>query len=431
METQVKTQKKKIHYAWFVLFGMILIMTGTMGTVSSCMGVFTPSVAEDLQVPVAAVAVYFSVRTISMAVLQPVAAWAFKKFDVRITITFAVLCANGGMMFLSQLHTIWGWYVIAFINGIGLAFICYMMVPVILANWFVTHLSTAIGIATAFTGIGGAVFSPLCGVWIASYGFRMSYILVGGVGMVLSLIGSILLLRGYPTDKGLLPYGAEKLEKKGKPVENEDGLTVKEMLKVPQFFMIYLIVIFIFFGTAFMQDVTNMAVSKGFDIVHAATVSTIMMIGIVVGKIVLGIINDHIGTKTSIVTGAALGIVAFAFLVQGGSAPLFVFIGAFLFGCCVGSMSTTPPFAVRKAFGNKQYAKIYSYAATCGVLTSTIGHPVYAAVYDKFGNYNPVMVACAIALVLVIVLTFLSVDQCNARWDGTNKKYRPIKIDDK
>ena len=74
METQVKTQKKKIHYAWFVLFGMILIMTGTMGTVSSCMGVFTPSVAEDLQVPVAAVAVYFSVRTISMAVLQPVAA---------------------------------------------------------------------------------------------------------------------------------------------------------------------------------------------------------------------------------------------------------------------------------------------------------------------------------------------------------------------
>ena len=415
MENNIQTQKK-FHYAWMILAAMCGIMIGTMGTVSSCMGIFTPSVAADLNVPVTAVSIYFTIRTLTMAVFQPVAGIMFNKFDTRVLIGVAVVLSNGGMMLMSQFHHIWGWYICAVINGIGLAFICYLLVPIVLNNWFKTNLSLSIGIATACTGIGGAIFSPLCGQWIAAYGFRNTYLLIGGIGLVVSLI-CVLLLRSRPEDKGLRPLGAEKAEKMGDSAADTRGMTVKEMVKTPQFILIYVIVIGIYFAGAFMQDVTNMAVSKGFDIEHAATVSTAMMLGIIFGKIALGFLNDHIGTRTTLVVGAIFGIVSFAFLVQGGSSPIFVYAGGFLFGACCAAMSVNPAFAIKRAFGNREYAKIYSYAATAGVLTSSIGHPIYAAVYDITGSYNGVMVACIVGLVLVIILTFLSVEQCRRKWD--------------
>ncbi len=416
MENNVQTQKK-FHYAWIILVAMCGIMIGTMGTVSSCMGIFTPSVAEDLGVPVTAVALYFTIRTLTMAVFQPVAGILFNKIDIRLLIGISVLLSNGGMMLMSQFHHIWGWYICAVINGIGLAFICYLLIPIVLNNWFKTNLSLSIGLATACSGIGGAIFSPLCGQWIAAYGFRNTYLIVGGIGLVISMICALFLLRTKPEDKGLRPLGAEKVEKEGAPAIDTRGMTLKEMVKTPQFVLVYVIVIGIYFAGSFMQDVTNMAVSKGFDIEHASVVSTAMMLGIVFGKIVLGILNDHIGTKTTLVVGALFGIVSFAFLVQGGSSPVFVYVGGFLFGACCAAMSVNPAFAIKRAFGNKEYAKIYSYAATAGVLTSAVGHPIYAAVYDLTGSYNGVMVACIIALVIVIVLTYLSIDQCRRKWD--------------
>ena len=138
--------------------------------------------------------------------------------------------------------------------------------------------------------------------------------------------------------------GAEKAEKMGDSAADTRGMTVKEMVKTPQFILIYVIVIGIYFAGAFMQDVTNMAVSKGFDIEHAATVSTAMMLGIIFGKIALGLLNDHIGTRTTLVVGAIFGIVSFAFLVQGGSSPIFVYAGGFLFGACCAAMSVNPPY---------------------------------------------------------------------------------------
>ena len=134
-------------------------MHGTMGTVSSCMGIFTPSVAEDLGVPVTAVALYFTIRTLTMAVFQPVAGILFNKIDIRLLIGISVLLSNGGMMLMSQFHHIWGWYICAVINGIGLAFICYLLIPIVLNNWFKTNLSLSIGLATACSGIGGAILS--------------------------------------------------------------------------------------------------------------------------------------------------------------------------------------------------------------------------------------------------------------------------------
>ena len=98
------------------------------------------------------------------------------------------------------------------------------------------------------------------------------------------------------------------MEKEGNPIVDTRGMTVKEMVRTPQFVLVYLIVIGIYFAGSFMQDVTNMAVSKGFDITHAAQVSTAMMLGIIFGKIVLGIINDHIGTRTCLVIGALFGL---------------------------------------------------------------------------------------------------------------------------
>lgn len=418
METNVEQKKSgKFHFAYLVLIATCAIQFGCMGTVSSCMGVFTPSVIADLGTTATAVSLYFSIRTLTMAIFQPVAAYLFKKMDARLSVGLAVVLANGSMIMLSWCYNIAWWYVSAVIAGIGLAFICYLMSPILLNNWFKTGYGTAMGISLAFTGVGGMVFAPLVGQWIATYGFRTAYILTGGIGGAIALVFAILLLRTRPEDKGLKPvgYGVEKKT----VISDDSGMTVKEMLKTPAFICAFLVTIFVFFGTCFMTDLTNMAVSKGFDITLASILSSCLSFGIIVGKLVLGFINDHKGARTTVLIGVVFGIVGLILLICSSMSPYFAFIGAFLFGCYVAAMSVCPPLVIRYAFGGKNYAKIYSYAAVVGVLTSTVSHPIYASTFDATGGYDVALVVAIVAAVLSVVLTYTGVTACNKKW---NKK---------
>lgn len=420
MEMAVTEKKSKFHYAWVILISCCVIMFATMGTVSSAMPVFTPAVVAALGVPVTAVSMYFSFRTAAMAIFQPIAERIFSKFDVRLVTSVAILFAGGGMAILSLFNQIYGWYIGAVISGIGLAFICYLLVPIVLNNWFEDKLGLAMGIALACTGLGGAVFSPLAGDFIASHGYKFAYVIISVIGMVLALPFAIFGLRTHPEEKGLEPYGHEVVLEKGKTVPQDGepvkGMTVDEALRTPYFYFVLLTVVFVYFTASFMTDMPNFAVTQGFNIELAARVGSSLMIGIIVGKIALGWINDHFGSKWTVTANTCFAIISIICLLNSGAGHVFTFVGAFIFGFVVAGMSIIPPLIIRETIGMKEYTRCYAYTVTLGVIVSAISHPVYGRILDLTGSYFPGIYVAIGGLVITTILSWIAIERCKQKW---------------
>jgi MFS family permease len=398
---------KESKYPWLIVVSMSVIMFASVATTSNTMPLFTPVISEALGFSVASIAVFFSIRVLVMTGFQPFAAKLLQIMDVRIVATAAVLL-NGISMFAMAFYTeIWHWYISAVINGLGLAVICYIIIPAILSNWFVVRLGTVIGLSSAFSGLGGMILSPIGGQIIASMGYQTSYMILGAFGAVLCLPFTLFVLRTKPSDKNLLPYGAGRTEETKKEIQW--GFLFKEALRSPIFYIMLIGGFTPFVAGNFLTQVVNLAVANGFSIENAAMVGTCLNLGILVGKFGLGWIRDQWGVIATYIVGTVLIIAAFLLLANSGINPMITYIGGFVFGMCASMMSVAPPLLARATIGNKDYAPLFAVVMSCGTLVGVFMNPIYGAIFDATGSYVAVTWFVIAAAVIASICAIISV----------------------
>lgn len=83
------------------------------------------------------------------------------------------------------------------------------------------------------------------------------------------------------------------------------------------------------------------------------------MVGVTIGKVLLGMINDR-STLYGILITIGLGIFGLVLLLMGRVGITLPIIGGFLFGWAYAGVTVQTPMLVGSVFGNKNYARIYS-----------------------------------------------------------------------
>ena len=260
-----------------------------------------------------------------------------------------------------------------------------------------------IGICSAGSGIGGVLFNPLAGFLITEYGWRMIYLIFGVVIMVIVTPVLGLFLRDYPKDKGLKPYGEPILSDTVStlPYETqsaESGIEYAHAIKMPIF---YGLVVFAFlmnatatlnvFVPTYMQEIQ-------FSVEQASFVASAVMVGVTVGKILLGMINDR-STLYGILTTIGLGISGLILLLMGRAGITLSIIGGFLFGWAYAGVSVQTPMLVRSVFGNKNYARIYSNVSMAIAIGGAIAAGGWGLLADAT-SYSFIFIAGIVFLVL-------------------------------
>jgi len=376
----------------------------------------TPA-AEALGTTRTAIALYDTIRTLVMAGFQFIAAILYKKYNPRLITAIAAIFCGLGSVVIGLMKSVAGWYVGAVISGIGLSCVCYIMIPVIINNWFHKKMGFAAGFGMAFSGLGGAVFASVSGNLIVNYSWSTAITIVGVIGTAISLFASIVLLRGKPEEKQLLPYGYDPNETTKEEAEKDmRGFTAKEALTSILFWVVLLSIMLIYFYGSFMIHIASYAISVGFDVLLASRVSTTMMLGLVAGKLLLGVINDKFGGLGTMIASCIMCLIGIGILFASHGGATMVFIATFIIGMSEGGLQLTPALLVRGAFGNKDYGKIYSYTATAGVLVSAFGAPLYANIYESTGSYNSVLVLAASGMILASVLNCIVYKPARKKW---------------
>lgn len=217
-----------------------------------------------------------------------------------------------------------------------------------------------IGICSAGSGIGGVLFNPIGGYLITNYGWRTTYLIFGAMILLLVTPVLALFLRDYPKDKGLKPYGTTATAVTDSQPRNQDtGIEYAKAIRMPVF---YGLVVFAFllnaaatlnvFIPAYVQSIQ-------FSIEEASFVASAVMVGVTVGKVALGMINDR-STNWGVAATIGFGVTGLALLLMGHIGITVSISGGFLFGWAYAGVSVQTPLLVRSVFGNRNYARIYS-----------------------------------------------------------------------
>lgn len=401
----MKPQKKR-HYAYVILAACVILKIGA-GAMAACIANFIAPVVREFGCLVSEFTLMSSIMAISMSLLYTVAAKTLDKLPIGRVMGVAAICEAVGVALLATYQSIEWFYLSGVLIGGAQAFTGLVATPIVINMWFKKKTGTMLGIVIAVQQVATVGFGLLAGQMITAIGWRPAYLVLAAV--VTLTVPFLFLLMKSPKEAGCLPYGAEEEdapENAVTPVQKEEwGLTLKEALCKPAFWIAWLTCIMYSYGTGgFSHFASYSTLELGESTNFGAWAGMCMSMGGIACSILLGRINDKFGVKAGLIWGAAFCTAGFAIAILAKNNHFLVFPGAFVTGLAYSMYTVQCPLISRTIVGGKHFSGIW---AVMMVANSLIGGGLCFTIglfYDKTGTYTGAFVTCA-GLFLLALLT--------------------------
>ncbi len=169
---------------------------------------------EEFQWTRSAISFAFALNLTIYGFSGPFIAAGLERFGVRKMMVSAMIllvlsvAASLGITQIWQLHVIWG-----IVIGLGSGVFLTVLSATVANRWFEKRRGMVLGLLMAGTAAGQMIFLPFLSYLVEVYSWRVALFVFVGLGaLMIPLIA--LWMRDRPSDKGLLPYGADINESK-------------------------------------------------------------------------------------------------------------------------------------------------------------------------------------------------------------------------
>ena len=433
-------EKKGFHRAWLVFIGVCMMMAGGMGLVLNVMGnFFVPMalqfglVTREGKPDVTQVTLLMTVYSYVMLVWLPFAGRLFDRVDARVLFGAGGVCVVAAVALLGVWGEVWQIYISGVLLGLAGPIIFLVGPSVLINNWFAPkQAGKFLGIASAFTGVGTFVWSPLFAGLIKSMGYQSAFFVEAGISAVLILVPAVLFFRTRPEDVGLAQYGIEKETAAGQEPAKKSGVSGKFALGTVAFYCIFVAACLISLGGGYKSMMPTAVQSVGgteLALLGASMISA-AAVGNILGKITLGTLSDKIGIMNSMVAFAVVSMAGFALMVfMMGDNQVPMLIAGFCIGTGDAMMSVGLPLLTRHCYGDRDYAKIYSYLNMGIAVLGGLGATFVALVASLAGGFQAAY-GCGsgfeIVIAAVIVVAATTAKKFRGKWteEGEPEKSR-------
>lgn len=397
--------KTKMHYAFVIVVCCCLMMGVNVGLTFSCAGIFYKPVTSDLGITVGGFGLYMTVMYIASSLVLPLAGRLLERYSARWLFTGASALNGVALCLMGAMSRLWGFYVAGALLGVSIAFLLYMSYPTLINRWFHARMGLMIGICVAASGLGGIIFNPLGGWIITQWGWRIAYyvfglIVIAGVTPLLAW-----LLRDHPEEVGLRKFGLDA----GVPVSggvaagcDDTGVTYAQAVRMPVFYML-IVFSFIMMGCSTLNlFIPGFTENVGFSVEQASLAAAASMVGVTLGKLLLGWINDR-NCTAGVVLCTGGGAVGLAVIVAGAAALPLILAGGFMFGWCYAGVTVQTAMLTRAVMGSKDYSRIFatiSVALSAGGAVASGGWGLLA----DATSYPVIFISGAASLILAGIL---------------------------
>lgn len=419
------TTSKGSMYSWAAVIACIAFYAVPLGFAANHAGLFITPVMNEFGWSRTDATLFMSIQPWVAAICTPLAGKLITKFNPRWVMSASVLVFALANLACAWFTAPWQWHIYGAVYGASAAFWMYIATPTIINRWFVKRNGTVIGAIGVTASLFGAIMSPIIQTWIASYGWQTARIISSVIVAVVGVGLTFLLLRESPEKMGLMPWGADQQETaKEKKTQSsvidvaaDEGITAAEARKSPALWLLIVMAGFFVISASFIQQLASYAsTTEGLGAAVGAMAVSIVMVSSMVGKFALGWISDRFGAMVAGATAGILGALGVLICFFGGAQVMAFYVGVALFGIGFSALNIVPPMTCRQAFGQKDYANVFSMVATGLNVFSGFAALIYAQIYDITGSFAGAFWMIIIFFAIVVVLSFVIVPLGRKSW---------------
>ncbi len=258
-----------------------------------------------------------------------------------------------------------------------------------IAMWFSDRRGLALGIMLVGTSLAGMLVPRLAHMAIAYGGWRLAF----------PALALLPLLVALPV--GLAWFREPRAEERPAALVDATGrlagLTLGQAMRGYRFWVLFgsILVIALAYGGAHIH-MAQMVALHGFAPGMAASVMGVVALGILAGRVLVGLLFDRFWAPG--IAFPALLLPAVACLLLMGTAhdlhPLLA--GGFLLGFAAGAESDVIAFLAAKYFGMAHYGRIYGWLYMPFGIGSAVSPILYGAVRDATRSYDAMLLAAMV-----------------------------------
>jgi MFS family permease len=397
-------RRSQFFYGYLVVAGCFAIQGTGVGTFNA-FGIFFKEFLAEFGWSRAGISAASSGAFLLAGLLAIVVGNMNDRFGPRLimAVTGSSYCL--GLLLMSQLSTMWQLYLFySVIVGIGLS--STDVIPLTTtARWFVKRRGMMTGIVKVGTGTGQLIIPLMTSIFVATYGWRTSFILLSTLVFLL-MISSGQLLRRDPGQKGLLPDGDTKTTVSDLHLP-EKGLSLGEAALTRQFWIICVINVIIgCCALTVMIHIVPHATDLGISPIAAAGIlSTIGGVSMV-GRLVTGIAIDRMGTKKLMIMFFLI-LIASLLWVQGFKELWMLYVFGAVYAFAHGGFFTVISPMVAELFGISSHGALFGITSFCLTVGGSIGPLLAGHLFDMIHSYQLVFFVLAGLAVAGLILTSL------------------------
>jgi len=394
---------KHLHYSWRIVI-IAACIEAIHALPLSTFGVFLIPLTAEFGWERGALSGAYSMYGLLAGFLAILSGRLSDKYGPRIIVTLNGLLSGIGILLLSQINSLWQVYLVwAFLGIAGSC--CFVPIMSTIPRWFVKKRGIAVGLTVAGYGLGGLISPPLVQWLISSYDWRQTYLILGVVTLIVA-IPLAQFLKHSPQRIGLKPYGQDEAVKDEQPLAAE-GLSLMQAIKTSRFWIFGSALCLFFFSEAvIIVHITPHAINIGILAIIAASITSIILGGTVIGRLSLGFISDRIGGRLGLITCLTLGALALIWL-------LFVkeiwmlYVFAVVFGFAYGGIVPVQTVITVELFGLRSLGIILGGLMFFITVGMALGPPLAGAIFDVTGSYTLAFLICAVICVLAVILSLI------------------------
>jgi OFA family oxalate/formate antiporter-like MFS transporter len=381
---------RKVFYGWWIVLACFFIGLYVGGTIFYGFTAFFEPIRREFGWSYTQISLAASLRGLEMGIFAPFVGFLADRFGSRKLIFWGTCLVGFGLILLSLTRSLAMFYGSFLILSFGAGGCASIVTMTVVANWFHSRVSIALGIMVSGIGVSGLLL-PFIVRLIDISGWRTTFVILG-LGMWILGIPLSFVIRDRPEQYGYLPDGNETgdplpeiaIRNKGMEIGLKQALRMRSFWYLNAIELIRMMTVLAVI-THVMPYLSSLAISRSTGGLIAGAIPLFSIIG----RFGFGWLGDATDKRYALALSFCLmsiGLLVFCYVQVIWVACVFLL----LFSPGYGGGMVIRGAILREYFGRDSFGKILGIIMGCAAVGGIIGPTLAGWVFDMLGSYQPI-----------------------------------------
>jgi len=397
----------RLFYGWYILASSFTILFFNSGARYSFGVAFKPMI-KDFDWSRGSISFAFFLNMTLFALSLIAAGRLYDRYGSKWVIVISTVFLSAGFALISLINSLWQFYIVyGVFAAVGLGGTSVALLAALVSKWFTKWRGLAISLALAGNCMGQFVLVPLFTFSTLRYGWRISYLAIGLMMLLVNMTLVLLVIKESPNH--LDPSAAHKKERNAKSASGESlqDLSLREAMKTSSFWF-FLIVMFVCGSGDFLVTTHLIPLVTDYGIHPAKAGNMLAWLGLMslIGVLLAGPASDLIGNKIPIAIAFLLRVAAFLLILTHQNAASF-YLFSIIFGLTylvTGPLTTT---LLGRLYGFSHIGLLSGFVTTVHHIGGGFWAYMGGVIFDQTGSYQLAFICSAIMALIAFLCCIL------------------------